>query len=217
MTKAAPRQVPRSGSQVPRSPVPRPHDLIRVAPTLEVTGPDWVRPALAAAPWVVVRRATCPPGLVPVGIRGHWRSQRHPTVIDAADILEILSPPELLQRLDQLPDLPAAAALRAAAAIMAPTGLRWGPCGSVGFTLASGVVMMTAESDLDLIVTAERLPPRDVLVALAAALSELPARVDCQLDLPAGGVALGEIVRAERVLVRTDNGPVLTTVAELAG
>ena len=197
--------------------VPRPHDLLRVAPTLEVTGPAWVRPALAAAPWVVVRRATCPPGTVPVGIRGVGRSQRHAAVIDAADILETLSPPELLPRLQRLPDLPATAALLAAAAILAPTGLQWGPGGSVGFTLASGVVVMTADSDLDVIITVERLPPRDVLGALAVALRTLPARVDCQIDLPGGGVALDEIIRAERVLVRTDNGPVLTTIAELVG
>jgi phosphoribosyl-dephospho-CoA transferase len=197
--------------------VPRPHDLIRVAPPTQVDGPAWVRPALAAAPWVVVRRASTPAGVVPVGIRGDARSQRHATVIDTSDILETLSPPELLPRMDQLPDLPAASALRAATAILDPTGLRWGPGGSVGFTLASGVVVMTADSDLDIVITAARLPSRDVLGALAAALHELPARVDCQIDLPGGGVALDEIVRAERVLVRTNDGPVLTPVAELAG
>jgi len=107
--------------------------------------------------------------------------------------------------------------MRAVVSILEPTGLSWGPGGSVGFTLASGMVVMTADSDLDIVIFASRLPSRDALGALADALRDLPARVDCQLDLPGGGVALDEIVRADRVLVRTNDGPVLTAVAELAG
>jgi phosphoribosyl-dephospho-CoA transferase len=131
-------------------------------------------------------------------------------------IAEILSPPDLLGRIGHLPDLPAARALRAAGQALEPTGLRWGPGGSVGFTLATGVCAVRADSDLDLVLAARRPPSRPVLVALRDALRALPARVDAQLDLPIGGIAVDDLLSgADRVLVRTADGPVLTDVSTL--
>jgi phosphoribosyl-dephospho-CoA transferase len=59
--------------------------------------------------------------------------------------------------------------------------------------------------------------PRLVMLAeLREAFRELPARVDCQLDLPIGGVALDELLGpADRVLVRTADGPLLMRVGQL--
>jgi phosphoribosyl-dephospho-CoA transferase len=191
---------------------PRPHDLLRIAPVnpLSRGGPPWVGPALRWAPWVVVRRDRCAPGHVAVGIRGSCRSQRHPTIVDLDTIVECLSPADLLERADQLPDVPAAHALRAAAGILEPSGVVWGPGGSTGFTLATGVPVVTADSDLDLVISADRLPSRDVLLLWYNAFRDLPARVDCQLDLPVGGVALAELIGdASRVLLRTADGPAL--------
>ena len=191
---------------------PRPHDLLRVAPVeaLSRGGPPWVGPALRGNPWVVVRRDRCAPGHVAVGIRGSGRSQRHPTVVDLDTIVECLSPADLLDHGDQLPDVPAARALRAAAGILEPSGVCWGPGGSTGFTLATGVPVVTADSDLDIVIRVDRLPSPDVLLLWHNAFRALPARVDCQLDLPAGGVALAELVgEARRVLLRTADGPAL--------
>jgi phosphoribosyl-dephospho-CoA transferase len=165
---------------------------------------------LRRAPWVVVRRDRCAPGHVAVGIRGSRRSQRHPTVVDLDTIVECLSPADLLERADQLPDVPAAHALRAAVGILESSRVVWGPGGSTGFTLATGVPVVTADSDLDLVISAERLPSQDVLMSWRNAFRDLPARVDCQLDLPVGGVALAELVGdASRVLLRTADGPAL--------
>jgi phosphoribosyl-dephospho-CoA transferase len=197
---------------------PRPHDLLRIASVAQLCreGPSWLTPALRAAPWVVVRRARCAAGYVPVGVRGRSRSHRHATAIEVGTITEVLSPPDLVELVDRLPDLPVTNALRRAAAPLAPTGLRWGPGGSVGFSLATGVSVVTAGSDLDLVLTVDDVPPLAMLADLREALRELPARVDCQLDLPIGGVALDELLGpADRVLVRTTDGPSLMRLAQL--
>jgi phosphoribosyl-dephospho-CoA transferase len=197
---------------------PRPHDLLRIASAAQLCreGPAWLTPALQEAPWVVVRRARCAPGHVAVGIRGSDRSHRHPAVIDVGMVSEILSPPDLVVRVDRLPDLPVTDAFRKAAAILSRSGLAWGPGGSVGFTLATGVSVVTASSDLDLVLTLDDVPPLAMLADLREAFRELPARVDCQLDLPIGGVALDELVgTADRVLVRTADGPSLIRVGQL--
>lgn len=115
-----------------------------------------------------------------------------------------------------LPDLPVTRAFHQAAVVLGSTGLRWGPAGSVGFSLATGVSVITADSDLDLVVTVDDVPPLPVLADMREALRELPARVDCQLDLPIGGVALDDLLdTADRVLVRTADGPALMNVAQL--
>jgi phosphoribosyl-dephospho-CoA transferase len=198
---------------------PRPHDLLRIASVTQLSnrGPAWVTPALRDAPWVVVRRARCAPGYLPVGIRGPSRSHRHATLIENACVTEVLSPAELVDQVDLLPDLPVTDALRRAAALLAPTGLRWGPGGSVGFSLATGVFAVTPTSDLDLVLTADDVPRLAMLAGLREALRELPARVDCQLDLPIGGVALDDLLGpTEQVLVRTNDGPSLMRFGRLA-
>jgi phosphoribosyl-dephospho-CoA transferase len=137
-------------------------------------------------------------------------------VIEAGTVTEVRSPPDLVERVDRLPDLPVTEALRQAAALLTPTGLRWGPGGSVGFTLATGVSVVTASSDLDLVMTVDDVPPLTMLADLREAFRELPARVDCQIDLPIGGVALDElVVTADRVLVRTADGPSLMRIGQL--
>jgi phosphoribosyl-dephospho-CoA transferase len=198
---------------------PRPHDLLRIASAVQLCreGPAWLTPALQEAPWVVVRRARCAAGHVAVGIRGPERSRRHAAVIAVDVITEILSPPDLVERVDRLPDLPATHALRRVGDLLTRSSLRWGPAGSVGFTMATGVSAVTAGSDLDLVLTLQDIPPLTMLSDLREAFRVLPARVDCQLDLPVGGVALDDLVgTADRVLVRTADGPSLMWVDQLA-
>jgi phosphoribosyl-dephospho-CoA transferase len=137
-------------------------------------------------------------------------------VIAVGTVTEVLSPPDLVDRVDRLPELAVSSALHGSAALLTPTGLRWGPAGSVGFTLATGVSAVTAASDLDLVLTVDEVPPLAMLADLREAFRELPARVDCQLDLPIGGVALDDLLdTAEKVLVRTADGPSLVSVGPL--
>jgi phosphoribosyl-dephospho-CoA transferase len=103
--------------------------------------------------------------------------------------------------------VPALAALETLAAQLEARAIPWGPCGSVGFELASGVPTAGPASDLDVTMTAPEPLPRPVAVALLAAFTHLPVRVDVQLEVPHGAVALAEYAAARGPLVlRTNDG-----------
>jgi phosphoribosyl-dephospho-CoA transferase len=109
-----------------------------------------------------------------------------------------------------LRELPALSTLQTARPMMEATGLPWGPTGSVGFELATGVTAASPDSDLDLVIrmpdgTAGLLP---LLVALHRELSGVGVRVDCQVESPIGAIALAELAGGRPdVLVRTAEGP----------
>ena len=95
---------------------------------------------------------------MPVGIRGATRGERFGTWLDLASI-DARSTPE---QLAAAPVHAARAALPALSLLVAikvrcdHTQLAWGPTGSVGFELASGVPTVTESSDLDLVMRAPR-------------------------------------------------------------
>jgi phosphoribosyl-dephospho-CoA transferase len=61
-----------------------------------------------------------------------------------------------------------------------------------------------------LVLTVDDVPPLALLADLRDAFRELPVRVDCQLDLPIGGIALEDLLGpTDEVLVRTNDGPSL--------
>jgi phosphoribosyl-dephospho-CoA transferase len=138
------------------SPAPT-HDLIRLrepsALVVNTPAPSWALPVLRRTPWVVVRRGHVRDGMVPVGVRGLTRSQRFAAFVAVAEIADRLSPEDLTEsryvveqkRRDAVPAL---AALGAVAHILTRRGCRWGPGGSVGFEIATGVAMATASSEL---------------------------------------------------------------------
>jgi phosphoribosyl-dephospho-CoA transferase len=196
------------------------HDLIRlrepIALTADGPAPSWVEPVLRRAPWVVVRRGHVRDGMMPVGVRGLTRSQRFAALVAVAEIADRLSPEDLSGCvIDQKRKnaVPALAALDRVADLLICRGYRWGPGGSVGFELATGIATATALSDLDLILRQDRrLEPdkaTDLLAALAKAIA--PARIDVILETPIGGVPLADLaaMRAQ-VLVRTPFGPRLS-------
>ena len=75
----------------------RPHDLVRLSEPGAVLNADpappaWVAPALARAPFAVVRRCgAAPPGMVPVGVRGRTRSERFAAQVPVAAIAGCIS------------------------------------------------------------------------------------------------------------------------------
>jgi phosphoribosyl-dephospho-CoA transferase len=203
---------------------PAVHDLLRVAgpdALVPVTGMQvaaWVMPSLGAAPWVVVRRAPrAADGALPVGVRGRTRSERVGAWLLPDRVARRLTPEELPGRLPSLPGdrrlaVPALGALDRVRDALTPFQLGWGPGGSVGFELATGLATARPASDLDLVVRAHTPLPRTVAVRLASTLDALPVRVDTQLETPLGGVSLVEYARDEGpVLLRTVHGPRLVT------
>jgi phosphoribosyl-dephospho-CoA transferase len=194
------------------------HDLIRlrepIALTVDGSVPAWVERALRRTPWVVVRRGYVLDGMIPVGVRGLVRPERFAAVLAVAEIAERLSPEELTdsrylvdrKRKDAAPAL---AGLARVAPILASRGHRWGPGGSVGFEIATGVATATSSSDLDLILRQERKLGLAEAIDLRAVLAEAaaPARVDVLLETPRGGVSLADLAAMPaRVLVRTPDG-----------
>ena len=133
-----------------------PHDLLRVTTVEPSEGsPEWVTEALALAPWVVVRRALAPDGLIPVGVHGARRAQRFACHVRHTAVLERLSPSQLLARTGELSTgTPVYRALIAIGPIIETHvgTVVWGPGGSVGFQLATGIPTIHTDSDLDLVV-----------------------------------------------------------------
>lgn len=198
----------------------QPHDVLRLHRLPVHDGePAWVREAFQRAPFAVVRRAQSAPGFVAVGIRGANRAQRYGTWVEDADV-EFAVPPEALvaqepaSGRERLPAFSVLAELRRAPCL--PGRYVWGPAGSVGFELATGVPTATGSSDLDLLVRAPERLDRAAAVHLLAELLALAqhagVRVDVQLETPAGGVALAELAGGKsHVMARANTGASLVT------
>jgi phosphoribosyl-dephospho-CoA transferase len=201
------------------------HDLIRlrepILPTADGQAPSWVELTLRRTPWVVVRRGWVRDGMIPVGVRGLTRSQRFAAFVAVGEIAERVSPEGLaasghIIQQTRKDAVPALAALDRVAGLLQRCGYRWGPGGSVGFEIATGVATATASSDLDLILRQDcrpasrpgvpGAPATDLLAALT--LAAAPASIDVMIETPLGGVSLADLsaMRAQ-VLVRTPCGP----------
>jgi phosphoribosyl-dephospho-CoA transferase len=203
---------------IPDGPAPT-HSLIRLrqpsALFSDAPEPPWVEAALKRTPWVVVRRGWVRDGLIPVGVRGTARKQRYAASVAVAAATDWLVPEDLTEARSRispqrLETVRALAALARIVPILARRGLRGGPCGSVGFEIATGAETVTPASDLDLVLWQDRRLEPDEATGLYAALVEAadPIRVDVLLETPQGGVSLAELAaRAPRVLVRGPDGP----------
>ena len=196
-------------------------DLIRprdpIVLTADAPFPSWAGQTLGRAPWVVVRRGPAPKGMIRVGAR-HYAAQRFAAYLAAAEIAERLTPedpaaPSRVIDRERQAVVPALVALARVAKVLASRGWRWGPVGSIGFEIASGMAVATQSSDLDLILRQDRrlAARRGCRAARQPAEAAAPARVDVLLETPVGGVLLADLAaKPEQVLVRTPAGPRLT-------
>lgn len=188
---------------------PRPHDLLwGMRPEqLPADAPAWAVAVLAAGQPVVVRRAVIAPGQVAVGLRGATRDQRLAALMPVEAINHRLAPEDLLAR-QASEDLPVFRVLAELRPLLDALGHAWGVTGSAGFQLATGLPTAHPDSDLDLLLRAERPLPRSEARPLLQLLEGRACRVDLQLETPLGGVALGEWAGgAARVLVKAAEGP----------
>ncbi|KRP42229.1 phosphoribosyl-dephospho-CoA transferase [Pseudomonas libanensis] len=182
------------------------HDLLwGMTPAhLPADAPAWVLEAIDAGHPVVVRRAVTEPAQVAVGIRGRLREQRFAALMPIAAVQRHVAPEDLRQ-VTSSRDLPALRALAQLRPVLAQ--LVWGVSGSAGFELASGVEVLHAMSDLDLILRTPEPLDRFEARALLAKLDTAPCAVDLQLQTPFGAVALREWAGgSRRVLLKTSNG-----------
>ncbi|MDR5744800.1 malonate decarboxylase holo-ACP synthase [Caballeronia sp. LZ029] len=193
----------------------RAHDLLWIATPISDV-PAWASPEwLSIAPVVVRREAVAEHGVVPVGIRGRTRGERFAAFVARERIVRRVSPEALARARGwrahvALANLPCIRALDRIAPELDRLPSIWGITGSVGFALASGVSTLREDSDLDLLLRAEKPLPREEARALLSLLRTMPARIDMQVDNGHGGLALAEWAgNADRVLLKTGRGPVL--------
>jgi phosphoribosyl-dephospho-CoA transferase len=119
----------------------------------------WVERSLQEAPFVVVRRANLFDGMVPVGVCGSLRKQRFDTYLAPESIRNRITPEQLTPargwlanaRAEEIPALKVLAGLEEE---LPDFPLTYGPIGSIGFELASGLPIATSTSDLDLLIRA---------------------------------------------------------------
>jgi phosphoribosyl-dephospho-CoA transferase len=196
----------------------RVHDLLWISRDTELFSlgqPAWVRDVLTRSSVVVVRRADAAPGFIAVGIRGSSRGQRHAAFLRKADVLAYRTPESLAaeqvwhEASAALP-LPLLGALKMVGDFSKRNHLVWGPIGSVGYQLATGMPVTDATSDLDMLVRCDDFLSRASLRSLHTIHPGL-VRIDVILEGPAGAVALEEYLQDRPALIKTVRGPRIDT------
>jgi phosphoribosyl-dephospho-CoA transferase len=163
--------------------------------------------------WVVVRRGRVSDGLIPVGVRGAQRHERCAGFTRLSEVLETRRPDQLRLLLaeDSRRTLQAFRALSYLENHFVGLDMRWGPGGSVGYELASGIPAVRADSDLDFILSAPRKLEITEALDLWHMISSAPGKVDAVVETPCCGFSLEEFVTTSprKVLLRTRNGRIL--------
>jgi phosphoribosyl-dephospho-CoA transferase len=197
-----------------------PHDLFWVTSRKALVShdalPDWACTGrLAHAPVVMRREQVGDPSLLPIGLRGETRSQRFSAYVQRDDVLRVVRPETLVRNVVwqsrlTLQQFPVVIALDELAPFLDSSGLHWGPTGSTGFTLATGLTVLHPDSDLDLVVRAPAPLTLAQIAILGTAISKVPCRVDMQIDTGRGAFSFAEWTSgSKRVLLKTDTGPML--------
>jgi phosphoribosyl-dephospho-CoA transferase len=189
---------------------PRVHDLLQLnAQAVQLvcfSPPNWVRSSLTACPWVVVRRAQAPVGLIPIGVRGATRSERWAGFIPKDTIHKLVRPSQLLALAQSSalgPRTPPFLTLQQLIERWRGLALQWGPTGSLGFELATGYPATTDLSDLDIAIYAQEKIPVEQARSLWERALGLPTKVDIRVETSECGFSLEEYARApSQILLR---------------
>lgn len=197
----------------------RVNDLLKINSVDDLFGDlkdiPWIDKAVKRAPFVVVRRSPIINDIVPVGIRGENRSQRVAASILYSNIIEIITPEQLVEgklwrNNKHISNTKMLKALEDLDTIFKSYNIVWGPTGSVGFELTSGVETITASSDLDIVARTPKFLPINIAKDIIKTIFKIPVKIDIQLETSKGSIALAEYARGDgKVLLRTFNGPKL--------
>jgi phosphoribosyl-dephospho-CoA transferase len=192
----------------------RAHDLLWIAEDSELfpeVQPAWVRDALSRMLVVVVRRAEAPAGFAAVGVRGPSRELRFAALVDLKDVRKLRTPESLASEQgwrENLAGIPAR--LREALTLFDELSdtekFVWGPVGSIGYQLATGLPVTTDESDVDVLIRCEVPPDRLMLSSIRDLAKKSVAHFDVIFEGPQGAVALEEL-HSHDVLLKTSQGP----------
>jgi phosphoribosyl-dephospho-CoA transferase len=164
-------------------------------------------------PWVVVRRGRISDGLIPVGVRGAQRHERCAGFTELSEVLETWRPDHLrlLHAEDSRRALQAFRTLSYLERHLVGLDMSWGPGGSVGYELASGIPAVRADSDLDFILFAPEKLESTEAQDLWHMISSAPGKVDALVETPLCGFSLEEFVTTShrKILLRTSDGRIL--------
>ena len=193
----------------------RPHDLIwlNARDALEGIAESWVDSVWHTRLPVVVRRDVDEAGRIPVGVRGMKRCQRaagwvNPDAVTRVCTPELLVDPQAMLRSPFISQPPVQVALLLSQQAWPWT---WGITGSTGYALATGIPVIHASSDLDLLIRAPQALSREVLEKWQQQLTDGLCRADTQVETPYGAFALNEWLRDGRALLKTSQGPRLVS------
>ena len=190
---------------------PRPHDLLWLTTrdALEGISESWVENAWHIGLPVVVRRDVDANGRIPVGVRGLKRDQRAAGWVSPAHVARVVSPEQLAVENDLLrsPFITQPPVQVAFQLVQQKWPWTWGITGSSGYALATGIPVIHAASDLDLLIRAPHPLAPELLTAWQRQLENGLCRADTQVETPLGGFALNEWLRDGRVLLKTGQGP----------
>ncbi|MDF7672931.1 malonate decarboxylase holo-ACP synthase [Lactobacillus sp. ESL0701] len=196
-----------------------PHTLIKVSNLAALVPhelPLWAQKMLAQAPYVIVRRGD-QGAQIPVGIRGFNRSQRFATFLPSGQWQKLISPQQALRYLPNLAKERAklAAFIKLREIMPLLNGYNWGISGSLQFELVTGIPVVNAASDVDIILpNLPRMPRREasgLIDRLQAVYPEI--HTDIQVTKGQNGFSLEEFAqqRADTILLKTMTGPKLVT------
>jgi len=198
----------------------RTHDLLEIDAkqllSSQASAPKWVEGELRESPFAVVRRGLAPGNQIPIGVRGTERNQRWATFCHPKLVKNILTPSQLLTRAIPISRANAIPGLRALDLLKErwmENVLLWGLGGSVAFELASGRHVAKPESDLDIVIYAERRMTAHEAKSLCDRAINLPAVVDIRVETPVCGFSLREFASQSpaAILLRAAGGIVLGT------
>lgn len=192
----------------------RAHDLIWLASgeALEGIADEWVKTLWHTGLPVVVRRDVDGDGRIPVGVRGMRRDQRAAGWVKPEQVTRVVSPEDLSdpQSLLHSPFISQQPVQLALMLAQHAWPWRWGITGSTGYALATGIPVIHAASDLDLLIRAPQ-PLSTGELTRWQQLNGALCRADTQLETPQGAVALAEWLRDGKALLKTIRGPRLVS------
>jgi phosphoribosyl-dephospho-CoA transferase len=164
-------------------------------------------------PWVVVRRGRISDGLIPVGVHGSQRHERWAGFTRLSEVLETRRPDQLRLLLaeDSRRALQAFRTLFYLESHLVGLDMSWGPGGSVGYELASGIPVVRNGSDLDLILFAPKKLEITEAQDLWHMIRSAPGKIDALVETPYCGFSLKEFVSTSprKILLRTSDGRIL--------
>ncbi len=194
------------------------HDIVRFQDrsviTFYETVPDWLYTRPASQHYAVARRMKTTASTVAIGIRGKERSERIAGFINEQDIEQVITPKSLVRNLAQYRDSPFYPFLSEVDTIIAPFRLEWGPTGSIGFELATGIPVATEKSDLDMTVYVPPDLDYQLLEQLYEELQQCSFRIDVQIEFEdAGAALLPDIIKFKNgFLLRTSSGLLMASI-----